>query len=210
MAVGDILKLVIHLRHGDSTYTPGLHFQVAEGAQNQATLIASWRGAVESAMLNAMSGSVALVSYDAVDVKPGLLATRREELSPPLNGFITGDMAPPQDCVLFTFQTAAKSRRARGRVYWPGLAESHQIAGLLEAGGSAAWTALITSITANYLGTTPISGFRLVNFSPERLTAPPPPPTFKPRPGDVITSVTNIVLDTVVRSQRRRQVGVGS
>jgi len=210
MAVGDILKLVIHLRHNGNTYTPGMHFQVAEANQNQATLISSWRGTCESPMLNAMSGSVTLVSYDAIDVRPGLLATRKEELSPPANGFITGDMAPPQDCVLFTFQTGAKSSRARGRVYWPGLAESHQIAGLLEAGGSGAWTVLVTAITANYLGTTPVSGLRLVNFSPEALTAPPPPPAFKPRVGDMITPVTNVVLDTVVRSQRRRQVGVGT
>jgi hypothetical protein len=209
MAVGDIAKLEIQFTYGAQLIRPGLHFQVAEGNQVLSTLISSWRGSCETAMLAAMGSNIQLTGYDAVDVRPGLLATRHEEVAPPLTGATAGDLLPPQDAVLMSFKTDSKSPRARGRIYWPGMTETDSFNGGVDAPGVAKWDALIAAMTANYIGTTPVSGWRLVNFSGEQLKAPKPPPVFVPREGDVITPVNNIVLDTIIRSQRRRQIGVG-
>lgn len=209
MAAGDIYKLIPNFRFGGSEFRPGLHFEVVVGTSTLSGLIASWRGAVETAMLAGMSNVLQLVAYDAVDVRPGLLATRHEEITPPLAGAIVGEATPPQDAILFSLKTDSKSLRARGRVYWPGLPELSQESGNLLATAQTTWGALIAAITGQYVGTSPVSGFRLVNYSKEQLDPPKPPPVFKPRPGVIVTPVTNLVLDTIIRSQRRRQTGVG-
>jgi hypothetical protein len=209
MPVGDVAKLIIRLTAQGSIYTPSLHFRQAVSQPGLSSLIGSWRGDVETAMRTCMSPQLSVIGYSAEDLVPGTAATEHEVLTPPLPGTAVGTGLPGQDAVLFSLKTGLKTARARGRVYWPGATEEQHDAGHLSTAGVAPWETFRGYILANYLGETPASGWTLVTYSPEQLDPPKPPPTFKPRPGRIVTTVNDVLVDTVIRSQRRRQVGVG-
>lgn len=209
MAVGDVSKLVIKLRMSGQEMRPGLHFQSNVTLNDAASLINSWRSTCESSMRAVMSNEVEVTGYNVEDKVPGSAATFESPVDPPLPGTSVTTAIPAQNAAVTSLKTALKSQRARGRIYWPGLTEDGTAGGVLTAPYIAAWNTFIAAIEANYLGSSPVSGWRLVVYSPEQLTAPPPPPAFKPRPGTIVTPVTNVVLDPVVRSQRRRQLGRG-
>src|SRR4029450_2024192 len=189
MAVGDVAKLVFHFTLGGSQLRPGLHFQSTTALSTLQSLIDSWQATCQTQMLTAMSQAVQLVGYEAQDKVPGVAATLFEAVSPALPGLHGEDALPGQDAVGFGLKTSLKSRRARGRVYWAGAIDTAATGGTLAPAGLAEWQALATAMTTNYLGHTPSAAWHLCNFSPEQLTAPPPPPTFTPRPGHNIHPV---------------------
>lgn len=209
MAVDDVFKLIIGISLYGEEVRPGLHFQSRVELNTAADLVASWRSSSEAAMLAAMTNQLTLHSYMVEDKLPGVLATYTAQITPALPGLNLNPGVSPQDAVVFAMKSALKSKRARGRVYWPGATEIGTAGGELVAPDLALWQALATAMTTSYVGTTPPSGWRLVTFSPEDLTAPKAPPVFKPRPGVMITPVTVVLPDVTVRSQRRRQRRIG-
>lgn len=126
----------------------------------------------------------------------------------PYPGAVTGDCLPPQNSMLLSFRTGTKGRRRHGRAYIPGVSESNTANGLLTGTQLTALTALGVGLTNAFKagGTEP--QYPLVVYSPEQLD-PPPPRKFKPRPGSIITPITNAEASSVVRTQRHRAFGVG-
>lgn len=209
MAVGDVWKLVIHFTQFSQQIRPGLHFQSNVALATGQDLIDAWKSVAQTAMLAPMAADVSLTGYEAQDKVPGTAATIVENLVTPLPGAQVGAGLPPANGLVFSLKSALKSRRSRGRVYWPGLTEEATASGALIPGFVGGWDSFRAAIAANFVGASPVSGWRLVVYSPEDLTPPKAPPVFKPRPGTVITAVSTLTLDTVVRSQRRRQIGLG-
>jgi hypothetical protein len=209
MAVGDVSKLIVRLSFQGNEFRPGMHFEHTLADQPLTSLISAWRGSVETEMLACMSAQCFVTGYEVQDKKPGTASSVEVIVTPPVAGTAIGDMLPPQDAIVFSFKSALKTRRARGRVYWPGASEDQHTGGVLTASGQLPWDTFRTAILADFVGTTPPSAFRLVTWSPEDLTPPPPPPAFKERPGEVVTPVSTITLDPTIRSQRRRQLGRG-
>lgn len=126
----------------------------------------------------------------------------------PYPGAVTGDALPPQNTMLLSFSTGTKGRRRHGRCYIPGVSETSTVNGVISGAQLTALQALGDGLTNTFKagGTEP--QYQLVVYSPEKLTPPPPKP-FKPREGTIITNISSVTADTIVRTQRHRALGVG-
>jgi hypothetical protein len=129
-------------------------------------------------------------------------------LTQPHPGLVVGDCLPNQNAVVLGLRTGQKGGRKRGRMFVPGVSESASAAGRVNGAQLTAIQALGAGLITNYGPTGADAGWRLQIYSPEDLT-PPPPKTFKPRPGTIKTQVTSTDVDDLVASQRRRRPGSG-
>lgn len=209
MAVGDVFKLVTKFSLFGQQLRPGLHFQSNVALNTGSDLITTFHSSVTQVLISRLPADVLLHGFVAEDKVPGLAASVETTIVPPTPGALAEPALPPQDAVLFSFKSALKSQRSRGRVYWPGATEAGTASGQLTSTSQSLWNDWVNHLLTTYVGASPVSGWRLVTYSPEDLTPPKAPPVFKPRPGQVITPVSAIILDPVIRSQRRRQIGKG-
>jgi hypothetical protein len=123
-------------------------------------------------------------------------------------GQIAGEGAPPQTTAVISVHTGQKGRRRRGRFYVPGLAEAGTTGGNITGAQLTALAALGETIQNAFGATGTDAEYKLVVYSPEKLTFKTPPAP-KPRPGTITTRATDLILDTRVMTQRRRRLGVG-
>lgn len=106
---------------------------------------------------------------------------------------------------VITIYTSRGGRRGRGRIYLAGAPNS------TSSMGSGAWlsaqttntTNMANALAARYIAVPDISGFRLGVWS--RTIAGPTPPW----PTSAFVRATALTIRTTVRTQRRRQLGVG-
>lgn len=169
---------------------------------------ASWAATIGPLLIAATSSAV---NWDKLTVTD--TSTTGDEsvdfvFTQPYPGAITGDPLPPQNSMLLSFKTGQKGRRKRGRAYIPGVAEANTTNGLVTGTQLTALQALGAGLINAYGPSGTNSNYKLVVWSPEQLTAPPPK-TFKPRPGDIRTNVTVAEASSIVRTQRHRAFGVG-
>jgi len=109
---------------------------------------------------------------------------------------------PPADCVVIKRRTSLIGKRARGRVYIAGVAENDHENGMLTATGLTNFGGLVVTLASgiNHAG---------VNYQPSQVYW-----THTPVGGGGIANVEGEVIfatdvDPIIRTQRRRQVGVG-
>jgi hypothetical protein len=209
MATNDVVKLIIGMNVFGQRMTPGLHFQYKTPAGTAGGLITAVRGTIEGTMLPAMSPDVTITDYTVEAKLPDTAASVEVAVVPPTAGTHVGAALPPQNAVVCSLHTGFKSRRRRGRFYAPGATEEGTASGRLIPGDLTLWLTWTGTMTNTYGQSGVSADYLLVVFSPEALTHPDGSPVTPPRPGNLISPVTSITVDDVIRSQRRRQIGRG-
>lgn len=130
----------------------------------------------------------------------------------------TADALPPADAMVLTVRTGVAGRSRRGRLYFGGWGENHQLGGSFTAATITAAGAPINTRIAAYKvgGTNPnwewgVWSFFLASGCKPSLTHPHPLVNVQAaNPTIAFQGMTEGLLRATVRTQRRRQLGVGS
>jgi hypothetical protein len=187
----------------------GVHIRYQTAAANAEDLAASWTATIMPLVVAATSTDANWEQVVVSDTSSTGLESVVLPLTQPNPGTVIGDSLPPQDAAVISLRTGSKGGRKRGRFYLPGLTENYQQDGQMMGAQLTAIQALGNGIVEAYGAGGSETAYRLVVYSPEVLTFPEPKPK-KPRPGRIITDVTSYVVSPVIRTQRRRSIGLGA
>lgn len=186
----------------------GVHLQQKTSEGSPTDIAQAWVAVVIPLLVAATSVDVNWDSVLVTDTSPSGLLQYELPLTQPSPGAITGDSLPTQCAVVVSLLSNVKGRRTRGRFYLPGISETDTTQGNLVGPQLTAIQALANGLEANF-GVSNVSAlYKLVVWSPVDTVAPPPKP-FKPRPTQMITDITSYRVDPIIRTQRRRAIGVG-
>jgi hypothetical protein len=209
MAAGDVVRLRTRGTLLGSRVEFGVHLRYVTIGANAEDLAASWVATIMPLVIAASSNATNWDEIVVSDTNPTGAESVTLALTQPNPGGISGEPLPPQDAAVIGFRTGLKGGRRRGRMYLPGLTEGVNTNGRLQGAQLTAIQGLAQGLTNTYGPSGVEADYRLVVYSPEKLTfAPPKVP--KPRPGSITTNVTSTVIDSVIRTQRRRGIGVGA
>jgi len=112
-----------------------------------------------------------------------------------------GDTCPPQDAAVFRRRTAQAGKRGRGRIFLSGIAEDDHDAGELTVAAVGRAVTLRDALADDFVGT---SAATFVPYHVHWVERPVPGvTTLQGRPVDAWD------FDTIIRTQRRRQLGHG-
>jgi len=206
MATGDVWKVTLDMTWGSVHCKPGFHLVEGAGggglveSQNVADAVIAALGADP---LAGFSEQLSLLSVIIADAQPGT----RPTITYP-TALAQGDSAdpnplPPQSAAVISWQTGIKASTgmfaALGRTYMPGIPGNGQISGFLSAPFQAALSAFASLIFDPFVTDGTAYQLHVVSYTPNS----------KPRTVRAINAVTSFTLNNIVRSQRRREVGVG-
>lgn len=209
MPAGDIMKLRTRGHVLGQSCEFGVHIRFKTAGATPEDLAASWVANVMPLVIEATTLDTNWEVVTVSDTDPTGSESFNLNLTQPNPGTTTGDSLPPQDTACVTLRTGTKGGRRRGRFYLPGLSETYQNDGRLFGAQFTAIQGLAQGIINLYGPSGTESDYELVVYSPEVLTFPPPKPK-KPRPGRLITPIQSASPDPVIRTQRRRSIGVGA
>lgn len=196
---GQALEFGVHIRFTSSSGTPE-------------DLAATWVATIMPGVLAASSAEVNYNEVVVADVRKavdGGLASIVLPLTQPNPGLVVGECLPNQNAIVVGLRTGRKGKRYNGRLYLPPPVEANTSNGVVTGAQLTAVQALAQLLVNTFGpgGTEP--QYQLVIYSP-------PTPPFKPKVAPPVhidtlkTPVTTHDIDQVVRSQRRRSIGVGS
>jgi hypothetical protein len=209
MPVGDVFRIRTKGTHLGSRVEFGVHVEFMSAAADPADLVASWIATIMPLVTAATSVETNWLSVMASDTNPLGAASVEVGLTQPNPGAIAGDALPPQNAVVVSLRTGLKGGRRRGRFFVPGISETGTALGRLSGTQLTAIQALASGIMGAYGSAgTEAANYRLAVYSPID-TTPPPPKPFKPKNDRLVTHITEFTVDPVVRTQRRRAIGVG-
>jgi len=197
MAIGDVYRLRLVSRQFGQEHNQVLHVQ--EGGASTMAIAAAALDAWVTSDLRALQD--ASITYERIVVDsliPFGPYFERTLTSPA--GTKVGDPLPPVNCVVSTWRTALRGKRKRGRNYWGGLITTDVISGQLDAAPLAAWQSAFDNLIVDYAAV----GQALIVWS--RSTAG----LIIPYDPDAAEAITSSVARSVVTSQRRRKIGLGS
>lgn len=212
MAAGDTYRVRTRGTLRGQQVEFGVHLQTPAAGTEADDIAASWAATVMPLVLAATSVEINWFDIVVSDVRTaaaGGLASVTLGLTQPNPGLVTGDCLPGQNAVVVGLRSGLKARRGNGRFFVPGVSETNHANGVLTGTQLTAVQALADGIMSAYGPGGTEGNMRLVIYSPEDLT-PPPVKVFKPRPGVVVTPVTGQHVDPIIRTQRRRSIGVGA
>lgn len=186
----------------------GVHIQQVLASGGPADLAGSW---VASVMPLVDAATSQEINWDDVLVSDTATAGSEQQILPltqPHPGLVTGDCLPGQNAVVVSLRSGVKGRRRRGRFFLPGVSEANQANGLVTGSQLTAITALADGLRTHYGPTGSEASYRLVVYSPPTppFKAPKPPPVHT---DTLVTPVVALPVDPVIRTQRRRTIGVG-
>lgn len=208
MAAGDHYRLRMMGTLRASHVEFGVHFEQTAGSTGASELAAHWAANVSTLVTAATSVEVNWDEVQVSDVSETGTRTVHVSLSQPSPGLITGDCLPGQNSIVVQLNTNTKGRAGHGRFYLPGVSESSSGNGVISGTQLAAVTALANGLE-NFYGPGGIfANYRLCIYSPEQLDPPRVRP-FKPRAGIVSRLVEDTRVDPIIRTTRRRAIGVG-
>jgi hypothetical protein len=208
MALNTVFKLRTRGHLFNQQVEFGVHIQQVLSSGGAQDLAGSWTANVMPLVFAATSASVNWDELVISDVSPGTDLTIHFGFTQPNPGLIAGDCLPGQNAVVVQEHSLVKGRRHRGRFYLPGIAESGTTNALLTGSQSTAIANLASQLIVFYGPAGTQTSYRLVIFSP-------PTPPFKPKKqppvhtDTLITPVNNATVDSTIRTQRRRMIGVG-
>jgi len=206
MSTGDLAEVQVLIDDSDtgSTYEMTFGMKALDNTTTRSDLAGSFKTALvkntSGGLLFQMSTRCSCSEVDVVDVVPGTGATVFSGFSS-VAGIEASDELPPQSAAVISWRTATKGRSFRGRSYYPGLCEFHQANGTLTNTCHTNLVTIVTQMLAVYGPGGSDTHWQFVVISRRHLGAPRTPP--------IGTAVVSGLVDTIVRSQRRRQVGVG-
>jgi hypothetical protein len=208
VAVNDIVRLSVIGSLNNSVVMYGHHFRAKTTSGTFATLAASYIAGVQTLLTAATSASVTWLEVTVAGMRSDADETHHEPFPAATVGALAGDVLPGQNSMLVSVHTGKKGRRSRGRFYVPGVSETSSINGRIIAPQLTALNALAEGIQTQFTGSGN-ANWELVVYSPASppYVAPPPP---KLKLDTISTPVNNLIADSLVVTQRRRRLGVGS
>lgn len=208
MAANDVVRLRTKGVLLGSRVEFGVHMRYVTASANAQDLLNHWAATIMPLVLDASSNDVTWYELQVSDTNPLGAESVALALPSPNPGHLIGDSLPPQNTAVVSLRSGTKGGRRRGRFYFPGLTENYQANGALAGVQLGAIQELADGILGAYGPSGTNAEYRLVVYSPEVLSFPEPKPK-KPRPGRIISQVTNAIVDTTIRTQRRRGIGIG-
>lgn len=205
MALNDIFKLRIHCRIHGAEVINVMHFVddigvAVDGAQELAN---DFRTNMAATMLARASTDTFFEYIEVIKIVPYGDAPRLSVWPTTTNGGVSGTTPSATLCEVITISSAQIGRRKRGRIYLAGLAPTAMASGQLTPAQTTRTQSFATQLANRHVGFTHPSQFGLGIWS--KLNAGPEPPW----PTDAFTRASALTVRTIVRTQRRRQVGVG-
>lgn len=207
MATGDVWKCVMLMKWGTVECRPG--FYLIEGAGggglNPAEDVSlAVQGAVAGSGLTGFSDQLQWYGNTIVDIQPGTSPTQTFNFGIPAVGTIEDtNPLPPQSAAVITWRTAVKpvvgAFAAQGRVYMPGIPQTGQISGFLEVDFQVALNGFAEGLFSTFVEDGTAYQLHVVSLTPNS----------KPVTIRAVNPVTTYSINNVVRSQRRREFGVG-
>lgn len=197
MAINDVYSvLAIQRLHGQACINT-FYYQQTNNGDDEAGLLTRFDATVGAAVRSAQSDEV---TWEAAISNRILPLPRRAQVVATLSsqGAIIEPSLPTSVAVLVSKKTHLAGARYRGRWYFAGAAKTDADESTLNAGGVAAWNAVPGPLLQTL---TTIGGVDFVPVHYHQSEA---------NPGTYATTVvTSTLLRSILRNQRRRQVGVG-
>lgn len=207
MAFNDILKLRVHCRMYGNEVLNVMHFVDTGGLPgDQAQALANdFRDNMITTLRPRASGDMAFEFVEVIKIVPFGEGPRIANWAAATLGTAAGTSISATLCEVITVHSDQIGRRKRGRIYLSGApaAASTAAAGLWTATQTTRTQAFATALAARYIADGGGSAFRLGIWS--KLTAGPDPPWST----DAFTRATALTVRLIIRTQRRRQLGVG-
>lgn len=206
MAFNDIYRLVIHQRlHGQEVINK-LHFvqELLDPGNIAQNLANEFRTQMDTTMRARAQADLKFEYVEAQRIVPfgdgpAISSWPANTAGSIASGFCPTGMVSE---VITVFSTGA-GRRKRGRIYLSGVQASGMLAGQFTAAQTTLTTAFATAMATRYITMPRVGGFALGVWS--RKTAGPIPPWST----DAFTIASGLTVRTIMRTQRRRQLGVG-
>jgi len=205
MALNDILRLRVHMRiHGGEVLNI-MHFvdQTGAAGDNAQALCDDWRTNMTATMQARCSTDTTFEYIEVVKIVPYGEGPRTSIYAAATNGGVTGTTPSATLCEVLTIHSDQIGRRHRGRSYLAGISAAQMLSGQVIAAQTTRTTNYANAIANRYIVLGGPSSFRLGIWS--KTIAGPDPPW----PTSAFTRATALTVRTIVRNQRRRQVGVG-
>lgn len=204
MAFNDIYRVRIHCRiHGGENINVW-HFMVNAPAGDSALALATEiRDSLGTEMRARASNEMSFEYVEAVKLVPygegpATASWPAATLGTVLSTCPSGSLAE-----VVTVYTSQIGRAHRGRIFFGGLAVNRIGSGLTLTAQQTATQALVTKISTRYVVEPAATGYRFGVWS-RKLAGPNPPFST-----DAFTLCTSMTVRTILRNQRRRQIGVG-
>jgi hypothetical protein len=207
MPVGDVVRLRMVGRLHGHVWMSGVHFRYKTSSATAAGLASHWQTNMMPTVLPACAGDVQFSDVFVEARFPAVAETHQAAYGPGTVGQLVGEAPPGQLATAIDLRTGRKGGRYRGRQMMP-FGNLTQIADGRWTGGSlTAIDAYAGSLFDNYGSGGASADYELVVFSPEKIANLGPDE--KPRPGNIVTPVTSVLMRDVVRTLRRRAIGQG-
>ena len=205
MAANDILKLRIHCRIHGAEVINVMHFvdQAGAAGDNAQALADDFRTNMTTTLQARASTDTFFEYVEVVKIVPYGDAPRVSAWTTTTNGGVAGVTPSATLCEVMTISSATIGRRHRGRIYLAGLSAAQMTAGQIAPAQTTRTVAFATALANRMIVLGGPSLFRLGIWS--KLNAGPEPPWST----DAFTRATALTVRQLVRTQRRRQVGVG-
>lgn len=206
MATGDVWKAIFNMQWGTVECRPGIHLIEGTGgiglnpAENVATAI---NDALSGTALDGFSDQCHLTGVTVQDIQPGILPTQVFAIGPRVGNVVDVNPLPPQSAGVISLQTGVKGVTGvfatAGRLYMPGIPQNGQISGFLEATFQDTLSAFAQKLFDQFVLDGTAYQWNIISYTPG--SRPVTVRAFNP--------VTAFTINNVVRSQRRREFGVG-
>ena len=207
MAAGDLAEVVL-LSEDDqnsSRYINTFGFKALTSGATRAGLATAFHDAVvktaDGGIFRLLSQHVSSAELEVIDVVPKTGATVISTYTRVAGANTSGDMLPPQDAMVVSWRTGLAGRSFRGRTYLVGLDETNQNHGRIASGMMTLIAAFVTQMLAVFGPSGSNTDWQFVVIS--RFNAK------VKRATPIGTPVTDATTSDILRSQRRRQIGVG-
>ena len=207
MPFNDIFRLRIYQRLHGAQVVNVLHFVQEEASPSFGALQLA-QDFVTNMTTPLRNRAVNQMAFDFVEVQslvPFAGAPVSVSFAGGTVGAVIGGSVSATLCEVITVYTSRAGRRGRGRIYLAGgsTATADISAGNWLSPQTTRTTSLATALATRYMAVPVLGGYALGVWS--KVLAGPTPPW----PSSAFVRATNLTVRTIVRTQRRRQVGVG-
>lgn len=201
MSVGDFYDVVLQQQlHGQTILNTFRFLQTAGATGNTSPgLATNFAVSVAAPLLSHQSEDVSqrFLFTTRVDPKPRAL-TVITDLGGPVGG-ILGASLPSSVALVFTKNTANSGRGERGRWFFAGINRIHENASVLNSAGITEWSPLASALFNSVTDGTTTWAPQLARQLPDGAGGVQ----------EVGVGLSQVLLRSTLRNQRRRQVGVG-
>lgn len=203
MGYNDIYRLRVHCRMHGGEVLNVMHFRGDLVTSNEQGLADDFRDQMGTTMRGRASNEMFFEFIEVVPLVPYGGGPVTASFPSNTLGSVIGSAASGTIAEVVTIYTSQIGRRHRGRIYLAGAVNNRIVSGSFNSTQVTASQAFVTALAGRYVGDLHTGSYTMGVWS--KAIAGPDPPWST----DAFTPATSLTLRTLVRTQRRRQIGVG-